>query len=122
MRGTSKGLTSLGVTDSSNSSSEKGSSDTLSAKVSTGKMVSQFVAGSISNEASWNNSSSEALSKSNSLNQDALALSRFKTGESYANATREAKKEANEKLIKDLEKQIEIIDEFIDSWGKDFGL
>ena len=120
--GTSKGLSSLGVTDGSNSSSEKGFSDKLSARVSTGKMVSQFVSGSISNEASWNNSSTEALSKSNSLNQDALALSRFKTGESYANATREAKKEANEKLIKDLEKQIEIIDEFIDSWGKDLGL
>ena len=120
--GTAKGLSSLGVTDGSNSSSQKGFSDTLSANVSTGKMTSAFVSGRISNESSWNNSSTEALSKSNSLNQDALALSKFESGESYAKATREAKKAANEQLIQRLENQIEIIDKCIDSWGKDLGL
>ena len=120
--GTAKGLSSFGITDSSNSSSNKGFSDTLSANVKTGKVTAAFVSGGISNDSSWNNSSAEALSKSNSLNQDALALSKFKSGESYANATREAKKEANEQLIKRLEGQIEIIDKCIDSWGKDLGL
>ena len=120
--GTAKGLSSLGVTDNSSSSSQKGSSDTLSANVSTGRIASNFVSGSVSNNSSWNNSSAESLSKSNSLSQDALALSKFKSGESYANATREAKKAANEQLIKRLEGQIEIIDKCIDSWGKDLGL
>lgn len=120
--GTAKGLSSLGVTDSSNSSSQKGFSDTISANVSTGKIASNFVSGRVSNDSTWNNSSTEALSKSNSLNQDALALSKFKSGESYAKATREAKKEANEQLIKRLEGQIKIIDKCINSWGKDLGL
>ena len=120
--GTAKGLSSLGVTDDSSSSSNKGFSDQLSANVSTGSVTKAFVSGGISNSSSWNNSSTEALSKSNSLSQDALALSKFKSGESYANATREAKKEANEQLIKRLEGQIEIIDKCIDSWGKDLGL
>ena len=120
--GTAKGLSSLGITDSSNSSSNKGFSDTLSADVSTGKVTAAFVSGSISNSSTWNNSSAKALSKSNSLNQDALALSKFESGESYANATREAKKAANEQLIKRLEGQIEIIDKCIDSWGKDLDL
>lgn len=120
--GTAKGLSSLGVTDNSSSSSQKGSSDTLSANVSTGRIASSFVSGGVSNSSSWNNSSTEALSKSNSLSQDALALSKFKSGEAYANATREAKKAANEQLIKRLEGQIEIIDKCIDSWGKDLGL
>lgn len=120
--GTAKGLSSLGVTDDSSSSSNKGFSDTLSANVSTGSVTKAFVSGGVSNNSSWNNSSAEALSKSNSLSQDALALSKFKSGESYANATREAKKEANEQLIKRLEGQIEIIDKCIDSWGKDLGL
>ena len=120
--GTAKGLSSLGVTDASNASSNKGFSDTLSANVSTGSVTKAFVSGGISNNSSWNNSSTEALSKSNSLNQDALALSKFKSGEAYANATKEAKKAANEQLIKRLEGQIEIIDKCIDSWGKDLGL
>lgn len=120
--GTAKGLSSLGVTDDSSSSSNKGFSDTLSANVKTGKLSSAFVSGGISNNSTWNNSSAEALSKSNSLNQDALALSKFKSGEDYAKATREAKKAANEQLIKRLEGQIEIIDKCIDSWGKDLGL
>lgn len=119
--GTAKGLSSLGVTDDSSSSSNKGFSDTLSAGVSTGGITSKFVSGKISNNSAWNNSNAESLSKSNSLNQDALALSKFKSGESYAKATREAKKEANEQLIKRLEGQIEIIDKCIDSWGKDLG-
>ena len=120
--GTAKGLSSLGVTDNSSSSSNKGSSDQLSANVKTGKVTAAFVSGGISNNANWNKSSAEALSKSNSLNQDALALSKFKTGEEYAKASREAKKAANEQLIKRLEGQIEIIDKCIDSWGKDLGL
>ena len=120
--GTAKGLNSLGVTDASNSSSNKGFSDQLSANVKTGKVTSAFVSGGISNNSTWNKSSAEALSKSNSLNQDALALSKFKSGEDYAKATREAKKAANEQLIKRLEGQIEIIDKCIDSWGKDLGL
>ena len=120
--GTAKGLNSLGITDASNSSSNKGFSDTLSANVSTGKVTSAFVSGRISNESSWNNSSAESLSKSNSLSQDAFALSKFESGEAYAKATREAKKAANEQLIKRLEGQIEIIDKCIDSWGKDLGL
>ena len=120
--GTAKGLSSLGVTDDSSSSSNKGFSDTLSANVKTGKVTAAFVSGGISNNSSWNNSSTETLSKSNSLSQDALALSKFKSGEDYANATREAKKAANEQLIKRLEGQIEIIDKCIDSWGKDLGL
>lgn len=120
--GTAKGLNSLGVTDGSSSSSNKGFSDTLSANVSTGSVTKAFVSGGISNSSSWNNSSAEALNKSKSLNQDALALSKFKSGESYAKATREAKKAANEQLIKRLEGQIEIIDKCIDSWGKDLGL
>lgn len=120
--GTAKGLNSLGVTDASNSSSNKGFSDTLSANVSTGSVTKAFVSGGISNNSTWNNSSAEALNKSKSLNQDALALSKFKSGESYAKATREAKKAANEQLIKRLEGQIEIIDKCIDSWGKDLGL
>ena len=120
--GTAKGLSTLGITDSSNSSSEKGFQDTLSANVKTGKVTSAFVSGGISNSSSWNNSSTEALSKSNSLNQDALAFSKFKSGEEYAKATREAKMAANEQLIKRLEDQIEIIDKCIDSWGKDLGL
>lgn len=120
--GTAKGLNSLGVTDASNSSSNKGFSDTLSANVSTGSVTKAFASGGISNNSSWNNSSTEALSKSNSLSQDALALSKFKSGEDYAKATREAKKAANEQLIKRLEGQIEIIDKCIDSWGKDLGL
>lgn len=120
--GTAKGLNSLGVTDASSSSSNKGFSDTLSANVSTGSVTKAFVSGGVSNNSSWNNSSAKALSKSNSLSQDALALSKFKSGESYAKATREAKKAANEQLIKRLEGQIEIIDKCIDSWGKDLGL
>ena len=120
--GTAKGLSSLGVTDDSSSSSNKGFSDTLSANVSTGSVTKAFVSGGVSNKSSWNNSSTEALSKSNSLSQDALALSKFKSGEAYANATREAKKAANEQLIRRLEGQIEIIDKCIDSWGKDLGL
>lgn len=120
--GTAKGLNSLGITDASNSSSNKGFSDQLSANVSTGKVTAAFVSGGISNSSSWNNSSAEALNKSKSLNQDALALSKFKSGEDYAKATREAKKAANEQLIKRLEGQIEIIDKCIDSWGKDLGL
>ena len=120
--GTAKGLSSIGVTDTSSSSSQKGFSNTLSASVSTGNLSSKFVSSGISNNSSWNNSSAEALSKSNSLSQDALAYSKFKSGESYAKATREAKKEANEQLIKRLEGQIEIIDKCIDSWGKDLGL
>ena len=120
--GTAKGLSSLGVTDNSSSSSNKGFQDTLSADVKTGKVTAAFVSGGISNSSTWNNSSAEALSKSNSLNQDALALSKFKTGEEYAKASREAKKAANEQLIERLEKQIEIIDKCIDSWGKDLGL
>lgn len=120
--GTAKGLSSLGVTDDSSSSSNKGFSDTLSANVSTGSVTKAFVSGGVSNNSSWNNSSAKALSKSNSLSQDALALSKFKSGEDYANATREAKKAANEQLIKRLEGQIEIIDKCIDSWGKDLGL
>ena len=120
--GTAKGLSSLGVTDDSSSSSNKGFSDTLSANVSTGSVTKAFVSGGISNSSSWNNSSAEAISKSNSLSQDALALSKFKSGEDYAKATREAKKAANEQLIKRLEGQIEIIDKCIDSWGKDLGL
>ena len=120
--GTAKGLSSLGVTDDSSSSSNKGFSDTLSANVSTGNVTKAFVSGGISNNSSWNNSSAKTLNKSNSLSQDALALSKFKSGEAYANATREAKKEANEQLIKRLEGQIEIIDKCIDSWGKDLGL
>ena len=120
--GTAKGLSSLGVTDASNSSSNKGFSDTLSANVSTGSVTKAFVSGGISNNSSWNNSSAKALSKSNSLNQDALALSKFRSGEDYAKATREATKAANEQLIKRLEGQIEIIDKCIDSWGKDLGL
>lgn len=120
--GTAKGLSSLGVTDASSSSSNKGFSDTLSANVSTGSVTKAFVSGGISNNSSWNNSSAKALNKSNSLSQDAFALSKFKSGESYAKATREAKKAANEQLIKRLEGQIEIIDKCIDSWGKDLGL
>lgn len=120
--GTAKGLSSLGVTDDSSSSSNKGFSDTLSANVSTGSITKAFVSGGISNNSTWNNSSAKALSKSNSLSQDALALSKFKSGEDYAKATREAKKAANEQLIKRLEGQIEIIDKCIDSWGKDLGL
>ena len=120
--GTAKGLNTLGITDDSSSSSNKGFSDTLSADVKTGKVTAAFVSGGISNNSSWNNSSAESLSKSNSLNQDALALSKFKSGEEYAKATREAKKAANEQLIERLEKQIEIIDKCIDSWGKDLGL
>ena len=120
--GTAKGLNTLGITDSSNSSSNKGFSDTLSANVSTGNITKAFISGGISNSSSWNNSSAEALSKSNSLNQDTLAYSKFKTGEEYAKASREAKKEANEQLIQRLENQIEIIDKCIDSWGKDLGL
>src|SRR5574344_750287 len=120
--GTAKGLNSLGVTDDSSSSSNKGFSDTLSANVSTGSVTKAFVSGGVSNNSSWNNSSAEALNKSKSLNQDALALSKFKSGEDYAKATREAKKAANEQLIKRLEGQIEIIDKCIDSWGKDLGL
>lgn len=120
--GTAKGLSSLGVTDSSNSSSNKGFSDTLSEDVKTGKLPSAFVSGGISNNSTWNNSSAEALNKSNSINEDALALSKFKSGEEYAKATREAKKAANEQLIKRLEGQIEIIDKCIDSWGKDLDL
>lgn len=120
--GTAKGLSSLGVTDDSSSSSNKGFSDQLSAKVSTGNVTAAFVSGGISNNSTWNNSSAKALSKSNSLSQDALALSKFKSGEDYAKATREAKKAANEQLIKRLEGQIEIIDKCIDSWGKDLGL
>ena len=120
--GTAKGLNSLGVTDASNSSSNKGFSDTLSADVKTGKVTAAFVSGGISNNSSWNNSSAKSLSKSNSLSQDALALSKFKSAEGYAKATREAKKAANEQLIKRLEGQIEIIDKCIDSWGKDLGL
>lgn len=120
--GTAKGLNSLGVTDASNSSSNKGFSDTLSANVSTGSVTKAFVSGGISNNSTWNNSSAKALNKSKSLNQDALALSKFKSGEDYAKATREAKKAANEQLIKRLEGQIEIIDKCIDSWGKDLGL
>ena len=120
--GTAKGLNTLGITDDSSSSSNKGYSDTLSADVKTGKVTAAFVSGGISNNASWNNSSAESLSKSNSLNQDALALSKFKSGEEYAKASREAKKAANEQLIKRLEGQIEIIDKCIDSWGKDLGL
>ena len=120
--GTAKGLSSLGVTDDSSSSSNKGFSDTLSANVKTGKLPSAFVSGGVSNNSTWNNSSAESLSKSNSLSQDALALSKFKSGEDYAKATREAKKAANEQLIKRLEGQIEIIDKCIDSWGKDLGL
>lgn len=120
--GTAKGLNSLGVTDASSSSSQEGFSDTLSASVSTGSVTKAFVSGGVSNDSSWNNSSAKALSKSNSLNQDALALSKFKSGESYAKATREAKKEANEQLIKRLEGQIKIIDKCINSWGKDLGL
>lgn len=120
--GTAKGLNTLGVTDASNSSSNKGLSDTLSADVKTGKVTAAFVSGGISNNATWNKSSAESLSKSNSLSQDALAYSKFKSGEDYAKATREAKKEANEQLIKRLEGQIEIIDKCIDSWGKDLGL
>lgn len=120
--GTAKGLSSFGVTDASSSSSQKGFSDTLSASVGVGSLPSKFVSGDIGNTTNWNNSSAEALSKSNSLNQDALALSKFKSGEAYANATREAKREANEQLIKRLEGQIEIIDKCIDSWGKDLGL
>lgn len=120
--GTAKGLNSLGVTDASSSSSNKGFSDTLSANVSTGSVTKAFVSGGISNSSSWNNSSAKALSKSNSLSQDALALSKFRSGEAYAKATREAKKAANEQLIKRLEGQIEIIDKCIDSWGKDLGL
>ena len=120
--GTAKGLSSLGITDDSSSSSNKGFSDTLSADVKTGKITSAFVSGGISNNSTWNNSSAENLSKSNSLNQDSLALSKFKSGEEYANATREAKKTANEQLIKRLEGQIEIIDKCIDSWGKDLDL
>ena len=120
--GTAKGLNSLGVTDASNSSSNKGFSDQLSANVKTGKVTAAFVSGGISNNSTWNNSSAEALNKSKSLNQDALALSKFKSGEDYAKATREAKKAANEQLIKRLEGQIEIIDKCIDSWGKDLGL
>lgn len=120
--GTAKGLSSLGVTDGSSSSSNKGFSDTLSANVSTGSVTKAFVSGGVSNSSSWNNSSAKALNKSNSLSQDALALSKFKSGEDYAKATREAKKTANEQLIKRLEGQIEIIDKCIDSWGKDLGL
>lgn len=120
--GTAKGLNSLGVTDDSSSSSNKGFSDTLSANVSTGSVTKAFVSGGVSNNSSWNNSSAKTLSKSNSLSQDALALSKFKSGEDYAKATREAKKAANEQLIKRLEGQIEIIDKCIDSWGKDLGL
>lgn len=120
--GTAKGLSSLGVTDASSSSSNKGFSDTLSANVSTGSVTKAFVSGGISNNSSWNNSSAKALNKSNSLSQDALALSKFRSGEDYAKATREAKKAANEQLIKRLEGQIEIIDKCIDSWGKDLGL
>ena len=120
--GTAKGLSSLGITDDSSSSSNKGFSDTLSADVKTGKVTSAFVSGGISNNSSWNNSSAKSLSKSNSLNQDTLAYSKFKSGEEYAKATREAKKAANEQLIKRLEGQIEIIDKCIDSWGKDLGL
>ena len=120
--GTARGLSSLGVTDGSSSSSNKGFSDTLSANVSTGSVTKAFVSGGVSNNSSWNNSSAEALSKSNSLSQDALAFSKFKSGEDYAKATREAKKAANEQLIKRLEGQIEIIDKCIDSWGKDLGL
>ena len=120
--GTAKGLNSLGVTDASNSSSNKGFSDQLSANVSTGSVTKAFVSGGISNSSSWNNSSAEALNKSKSLSQDALALSKFKSGEDYAKATREVKKAANEQLIKRLEGQIEIIDKCIDSWGKDLGL
>lgn len=120
--GTAKGLNSLGITDDSSSSSNKGFSDTLSANVKTGGITSKFVSGGISNNSSWNNSSAKSLSKSNSLSQDALALSKFQTGEDYAKATREAKKAANEQLIKRLENQIEIIDKCIDSWGKDLGL
>lgn len=120
--GTAKGLSSLGVTDDSSSSSNKGFSDTLSANVSTGSVTKAFVSGEVSNNSSWNNSSAKARSKSNSLSQDALALSKFKSGEAYAKATREAKKAANEQLIKRLEGQIEIIDKCIDSWGKDLGL
>lgn len=120
--GTAKGLNSLGVTDASSSSSNKGFSDTLSANVSTGSVTKAFVSGGISNNSSWSNSSAKALNKSNSLSQDALALSKFRSGEAYAKATREAKKAANEQLIKRLEGQIEIIDKCIDSWGKDLGL
>lgn len=120
--GTAKGLSSLGVTDASSSSSNKGFSDTLSANVSTGSVTKAFVSGGISNNSSWSNSSAKALNKSNSLSQDALALSKFESGEAYAKATREAKKAANEQLIKRLEGQIEIIDKCIDSWGKDLGL
>ena len=120
--GTAKGLNTLGITDDSSSSSNKGFSDTLSADVKTGKVTAAFVSGGISNNSSWNNSSAESLSKSNSLNQDALALSKFKSGEEYAKASREAKKAANEQLIERLEKQIEIIDKCIDSWGKDLDL
>ena len=120
--GTAKGLSTLGITDDSSSSSNKGFSDTLSADVKTGSVTKAFVSGGISNNSTWNNSSAKSLSKSNSLSQDALAYSKFKTGEEYAKASREAKKAANEQLIERLEKQIEIIDKCIDSWGKDLGL
>lgn len=122
MVGTAKGLSTVGVTKGYNTSSTKGFSDTLNVSAKTGGIPAMFVDGGVDNTSTWNNSSTTNTNLGNNLTQDALALSQFDSAKAYAGASREAKRKANEELKKNIQKQIDIIDKCISSWGKDLGV
>lgn len=120
--GTAKGLSSVGIGDQTSTSSQKSFQDSLTVDAQAGAIPSMYVKGGVTNNSQWANSSANAVSKSNTLNQDALALSKFADGEAYAKASKQAQMEANKELIKNLEGQVALIDRCINSWSKDLGV
>ena len=120
--GTARGLETIGAASTSSTQSNNGFANTLSGSVGTGGIPAAFVSASISDSATWNNSSASSSGSSSSLNKDAFALAKYGSAESYAKAGKDAQVKANKNLISELQNQIKIIDACINAWGKDLGV
>lgn len=120
--GTARGLETIGAASNSSTQSNNGFANTLSGSVGTGGVPAAFVKASISDSATWNNSSASSSGSSSSLNKDAFALAKYGSAEAYAKAGKDAQVKANKDLINKLQNQIKIIDACIDAWGKDLGV
>lgn len=120
--GTARGLETVGAASNSSTQSNNGFANTLSGSVGTGSVPAAFVSASISDSATWNNSSASSSGSSSSLNKDAFALAKYGSAEAYAKAGKDAQVKANKNLISELQNQIKIIDACINAWGKDLGV
>ena len=120
--GTARGLETVGAASNSSTQSNNGFANTLSGSVGTGSVPAAFVSASLSDSATWNNSTASSSGSSSSLNKDALALAKYGSAEAYAKAGKDAQVKANKNLISELQNQIKIIDACINAWGKDLGV